>query len=333
MNKLIKILFFIFAVCSNSFGEDISSILKSINNFEDIPPHCGTRVSTFYKEGKEYTSKTEIKFKSIHKFKMTTIAPESQEGNIFGSDGERFMMYIPKYRIKSISDLPDFTKIQEQRPRGGGGAGFVLNCNLDKLFKRYEVKLSKDSENYIISIKSKRKPSHRWEIWVNREKKLITKQERFFEGKLYYKFYYEKLEFRMPTDEEMKIKIPVLAISLPTPKDEGVVYYSPTEARKNLKNIPHLKNVPPGFEFIFCRKRKEMGGDTIFVRYSDGLLNILLQKREKKHLDGILKLLGGDMLEDFQNYAIPNSYDKESDKETITIQGEFPENLLKSFLE
>lgn len=333
-----KILFFLFLtlilILRSSYGESISSVIKKINNLESIPPHCGIRVSIFYKNNNKYISKAEIKFKNFSRFKMTTIQPETQKGNIVGADGENLIMYMPKYRMKSETPLSLFTKIDKERPRGGG-AGFILDFDLDKLFKNYQVKLQEDKENYILSIISLRKPAHQRNIWINKRKNLIVKDERYFDNKLYFKFYYEKLEFKQPEESELEIKIPAFVFTLPSSKEEQTVsYFSMEEARKNLKGIPFLKKIPERFEFILCRIKKEMGKETISVRYSDGVINILLQKREKRILrDGILKLLRSDeILKEFRNYTIPNFYEYETEEEVITISGEFPENLLKDFL-
>jgi outer membrane lipoprotein-sorting protein len=331
MSKLVKILFFLFLICNNSYSEDIKSLMMSVNNLENIPPHCGIRISIFYKEDGIYTSKTEMKFKKFSKFKMTTIEPETQRGNIVGSDGENLIMYMPKYRLKSLTPLSSFGKEDEGKPRGRG-TGIILDFDIDKLFKNYDVKLNKDSENYIISLTSKRKPPHQRKIWINKNKKLIVREERYFAGKLYYKFYYENLEFRTPLDSELEIKIPPLTFSFPSFKKEDTVFNSLAEAKNNLKNFSFPKNLPEGFEFVYCKVSKE-GGETVSLKYSDGLLNIFIQKRETKGLEKIIKLFGGEeVLKEIRNFNIVNSYDEKTEKETITISGEFPVSLLKNFL-
>lgn len=339
--KLFRLQIFIIItllIINSSIAKDIYSIIKIISNIDNIPPHIGEKVKIYYKDNKKYVKKEKISFLSLKEFKILATSPANQKGSVFACDGEKIIGYFPPLRMKMEVKFDDKKEI---RMPDKGNETFSLDIDYNKLIKNYEVKIIggdkiNNRDTNIILIKSKRnKYCHSRKIFVDKEKYFILREERYYNNNLYYSFYFENIEYRSPTDEELKIEVPTLAIPMPIPKNpkKPIIYNSINEAKKKIKNIPLLIEVPKEFTIDEINETQSFGqAKDLNIHYSDGLVGISINKSDKGVFLKFLKLLGSkmdNMIQDAENYSPFYYYKIEKDNERIIIKGEMPEEILK----
>lgn len=329
------VLFMFYSVLAYTGQDKHISILKQISNISEIPAHRGLKIAHFYKNGKSFSTKNEIRFVDMTHFLFKTLEPDKYAGNLIAADGENFLMYMPRFRTRLKTKLRTDIRLEKGLE--------TLHLNIDRalLDKNYEVSYigagkALGQDVLIFQLKGKLLPFTQ-KIWVTKQKPLILKEERYYNGKKYYNFHYTEISFGTPSPEELKPEIPITAFPLPS-KNDLAFYDSVDKARKHVKNvsIPVLKKLPQGYVFSHVELMKTPLGDFVSSLYTDGLSGIRVGKRkEGGFFEGMLKFMGLDMKEiqnDIQNYSPMNFYEVKKGDEFIGLSSELPPDVLKKYM-
>lgn len=314
--------------------ERLGLILK-ISDIKSIPAHQGLKVAHFYKNGKNYFSKNEIKYLNMTHFEFKTLEPDKYAGNVIAADGENFLMYMPHFRTRLKTKLRTDIRIEK------GMETLHLNIDASSLAKNYAVtylgaaKIS-GQDTLVFQIKGKIQPFAQ-KLWVAKQKPLILQEERSYNGKKYYDFTYVKISFSAPKEKELVPDIPLTAFPLPANSDIAF-YDSMEQARQNVKNmpIPVLKKLPKGYLFSHVEVMKSPLGEVVSSLYTDGVSGIRVgERKEGGFVEGMMKFFGLNMKEiqdDIQNYSPMNFYEVKKGNEFLALSGELPREILKKFM-
>lgn len=337
--RIISLLTLAACLCYTAFAHsktnDHLKIIHKISDITEIPAHKGMKIATFYKNGKHYTTRNEIRYLDMTHFLFKTLEPDKYAGNILAADGENFFMYTPRFRTRLKTKLRTDIRLEK------GMETIHLNIDLSSLHKNYSVsflgyeKVS-GQDAFVFQLKGKMIPFLQ-KIWVAKQKPLIIQEEKYYNGKKYYSFKYLEITFALPSQEELKPEIPLAAFPLPS-KSDIAFYDSIGEAQKYVKNspIPFLKKAPRGYLFSHVEVMKSPLGEVVSSLYTDGVSGIRVGKRkEGGFFDGMLKIMGLDMKEiqnDIQNYSPMNFYEIKKGNEFFGLSGELPPDVLKKYM-
>lgn len=311
------------------------TLIKKVSDFNHIPAHQGVKTAHFYKNGKHFSARTEIKYLDTKHFLFKTHEPEKYKGNLIAADGENFLMYMPKFRARLKMQLRLDIRLEK------GIETIHLNIDMAPLNKNYHVSyLGKQKvagqETAVFQLKGKKIPFLQ-KIWVATEKPLILQAEKQYQGKKYYSFTYTDFSFAPPSPEEIAPKIPIAAFPLPSQSDLEF-FDSLSDARQRLKNasIPILEKLPSGYAFSHVEVMKSPLGEVVSSLYSDGVSGIRVGKRKEGGVfDGMLKMFGLNMDEiqnDIKNYSPMNFYEIKKGNEFFALSGELPDTVLKKYM-
>lgn len=320
--------------------EDLNLILKDITNINKIPAHTGIKEIKYIKGKETYLSKSEIYFLNITKFKFVTIYPEKFKGNTMAADGKNMLMFLVSHRLKTSSPLKDYdsNSANGQMQTIKGRDNLFLEIDFNDFKKNYTCEILGEERllNYntvVIGITSLRIPQTFRKLWVESNKHFIIKEERYYDKKLYYTFFYSAINFTAPTAEQLKAIPPKNAFSLPMMADNNNTQYTDdlNKAKKMFPTAPFLKTIPPNFHFEKAFSQKGMGVKTIAVRYTDGMISLVINKRQKGFLDklGIFGARLRELLKDARDYSPFTYYEFDKGENNIVIHSEFSLNYIK----
>ena len=125
---------------------------------------------------------------------------------------------------------------------------------------------------------------------------------------------------------------PKNAFSLPMMGGNNTQYTSDlNKAKKIFPQAPFLKNLPQNFHFEKAFSQKGMGVETITVRYTDGMISLVVNKRPKGFLDklGIFGARIRELLKDVRDYSPFIYYEFDKGKNNIVIHSEFTLDYVK----
>lgn len=320
-------------------AEDINLILKDITDINKVPAHTGIKEIKYIKDKETYMNKSEIYFLNITKFKFVTTYPEKFKGNTIAADGKNMLMFLVSHRIKMSSPLTDYSSNsangQMQTIKGRDNLFLEIDFNDFKKNYTYQILSEEKLLNYsttVIGITSLRTPQTFRKLWVENSKHFIIKEERYYDKKLYYTFFYSSLNFIAPTAEQLKTVPPKNAFSLPMMGGNNTQYTSDlSKAKKMFPQAPFLKNLPQDFYFEKAFSQKGMGVETITVRYTDGMISLVVNKRQKGFLDklGIFGARIRELLKDVRDYSPFTYYEFDKGENNIVVHSEFTLGYIK----
>lgn len=322
--------FFFLALAPSSYALDAYALLKDAGNAKNKPAFTGTQKLQFFKEGKNISERIQFFFVSEKSFKAEILEPPDLKGTMFGRTGDQFAVYVPKFRFKMNQPTSDKDKGVAAQ---GDNLYIVGNWNVFK--KNYTVSFVKN-ETFLnlpvhkITITNKHSSFVKRHLWIDVKSHVLLKEERYFTGKLYYDFAYEKIQFKKPSAKALEVNADGKGINAPNIKRS--IYTNIKEAKPHFPFPPfYPSKLPPGFVFKDARVRESMFGKDVIFIFTDGLHVVRLEERKGGILSGLGGLLRG-LMEKFQDYSPTTTVKKDHEGYEISATGELPPSMLDDLL-
>jgi hypothetical protein len=315
--------FFLFSLKIFTKESPLEIYRKSID-IKEIPPHTVVRFNQYHL--KNLSSQQELVFLNLKKLKLTMLAPESLKGIVSYANGKELIYYVPKMKSKMVFPL--------NRTEFGPEEIMGVNVSLPNIIRNYNISFLKVEDVIgrtcnVIKIESKNPPKRSKILWIDKEKNVVLKEEKYYGNKLYSSSICKKISYAVPSEEEIEPEIGI-AITVPSPQREE--YYSLAKAIENCSwKFGYPSYLPQGFYLEKVRIRKSVIGDEVILYFTDGLTRVDITEKKKTKLDIIAdKIIS--LTEDFYVYSGGWKIEKETEDIKMHIYGELPLDELKKII-
>ncbi len=326
----VMVVYTLHAFATSSYALNAYALLKDAGNAKNKPAFTGTQKLQFFKEGKNLSERIEFHFAGEKSFKAEILDPPDLKGTMFGRTGDQFAVYVPKFHFKMNQPTSD-----KDKGVAAQGDNLYIVGNWEVFKKNYTVSFVKN-EMFLklpvhkITITNKHSTFVKRHLWIDVKSHVLLKEERYFNGKLYYDFAYEKIQFKKPSAKTLEVNVGGKGINAPNIKRS--IYTNIKEAKPHFPFTPfYPSKLPPGFVFKDTRVRESMFGKDVIFIFTDGLHVVRLEERKGGLLSGLGGLLRG-LMEKFQDYSPTNTAKKDHEGYEISATGELPPSMLEDLL-
>ncbi len=317
---------FLLAFAADSYALDAYALLKDAGNVKNKPPFDGVQALQFTKPDKTLNERIQFYFVNEKNFKAEILDPPDLKGTMFGRRGDMFHVYVPKFHFKMNQPISD-----KDKGVAAQGDNLYIVGNWDIFKKNYNVLYVKDGKFlqmpvYKITITNKHSHFVKRNLWIDKKNHVLMKEERFFNGKQYYSFSYEKIQFKKPDVKNLDVASGGKGINAPQIKRD--IFLKLSDAKPHFPFQPfYPSKLPGGFVFKDARIRQSMFGKDIIFIFTDGLQVIRIEQRKSGLLGGLGNLLRG-LIDKFADYNPANTLKNNKEGTEISIIGELPVDML-----
>lgn len=322
---------FLLAFSAPSYALDAYALLKDAGNVKNKPAFEGVQSLRFTKPDKTLDERIQFYFVNEKSFKAEILDPPDLKGTMFGRAGDMFNVYVPKFHFKMNQPTND-----KDKGVAAQGDNLYIVGNWGVFKKNYNVTYVKD-EKFLqmpvhkITITNKHSHFMKRNLWIDKKTHILMKEVRFFSGKPYYEFSYEKIQFKKPDAENLNVASGGKGISAPQIKRD--IFLKLADAKPHFPFQPfYPSKLPGGFAFKDARIRQSMFGKDIIFIFTDGLHMVRIEERKSGFLGGLGNLLRG-IMDKFMDYSPTNTVKDKKEGVEINIIGEFPVDMLNSMFD
>lgn len=323
--------FSLHALAPSSHALDAFSLLKDAGNVKNKPAFEGIQALQFTKPGKTSSERIQFYFVNEKNFKAEILDPPDLKGTMFGRTGDMFNVYVPKFHFKMNQPTSD-----KDKGVAAQGDNLYIVGNWDVFKKNYNVAYVKDEKvlqfpAHKITITGKHSHFVKRNLWIDKKNHVLMKEERFFNGKPYYEFSYEKIQFKKPDAKNLDVASGGKGINAPQIKRD--IFQKLSDAKPHFPFQPfYPSKLPDGFVFKDARIRQSMFGKDIIFIFTDGLHVVRIEQRKSGLLGGLGNLLRG-LMEKFADYSPTNTVKDKKEGTEINIIGELPVDMLNGMFD
>lgn len=318
--------FFLHALAPASHALDAYVLLKDAGNVKNKPAFEGVQFLEFTKPDKTLSERIQFYFVSEKNYKAEILDPPDLKGTMFGRAGDTMKIYVPKFHFKINQPVSE----KDKGATSQGDNLFIVG-NWDVFKKNYTVTYVKD-ETFLqlpvhkITIANKHSAWMKRNMWLDKKTHVLVKEERFFRGKPYYRFAYEKITFKKPDAKALEVASGGKGFSAPEVKRN--IYATLSEAKPHFPFSPlYPSKLPPGFTLKDARLRESMFGKDVIFLFTDGLQIVRIEERKTGIIGGLANLLRG-LMDKFMDYSPTNTVKDKKEGIETTIVGELPVDAL-----